>query len=116
MAVFYVLIGEVSVGNAIVIESRADPAFILRAGPGVDVADARDGERVRLDGGSGGHGPGGEAEVLELRVEAGAVGVGNDEGAGAELVARQFEILLGGEHGDILFLRLEEQTSEIQSL
>ena len=60
-----------------------------------------------MTAGADGHGPGGEPEVLEQRLELGAVGVGNDEGAGAELVAVEVEIVLGGQHFDVLVLEAE---------
>ena len=42
------LVREIGVGNAIVIQRRARPAFILGPLPGVDVADSGDVEFVRL--------------------------------------------------------------------
>ncbi len=71
------------------------------------VADARDGEGVGLHGRRGGHGPGGESEVPELRIERGAIGVGDDEGAGAQLAAVEVEIFLGHLHLDVLVLEAE---------
>ena len=42
VAVAQFLVGEVGVGHSVIVERGAHPAFILRARPGVDVADARD--------------------------------------------------------------------------
>ena len=63
ISVAELLIGEVGVGDSVVIECGAHPAFVLRALPGVDVADARNGQRVGLHRGRRG-GVGGEAEFL----------------------------------------------------
>ena len=57
VAVAQLLIGEVGVRHAVVIERRAHPAFVLRARPGMHVADARHRQLVRLHRGRRGHGP-----------------------------------------------------------
>ncbi len=50
-------VGEICVGNSVGIERGAPPAFILRARPGMNVADARNGEVVRLHLRRGGQWP-----------------------------------------------------------
>ncbi len=101
------LIGEIGVRNAVVIERGAHPAFILRSRPGMNVADARHIQLVRLDGGRGGDGPCRQSKVFDRRLELGAIGVGNDERAGAEFVAVQIEVILGGKHLHIGVLEAE---------
>ena len=69
------LIGEVGVRDAVGVERRAHPAFILRARPAVDVADARNVEVVRAHRRRRCHRPGRQAEILQHRLELRAIGV-----------------------------------------
>ncbi len=91
-------VAEVGVGHAVDVEGRADPALVLRARPRVHVADARHVEVVRLDGGRGAHRPRRQAEVLQCRLERRAIGVGDDERPGAELVPGQHEVFFRRQH------------------
>ena len=93
IAVAKFLIGEVGVGDFVVVERGADPAFILRALPGVDVADARDGEGVGFHCGGRG-GVGGETELLDGGADLCVAAVANDEGSGAEVDGRRGRSLL----------------------
>ena len=63
------LIGEVGVRHAVGVERRAHPAFVLRARPAVDVADARHVEVVRLHRRRRRDRPRRQAELLERRLE-----------------------------------------------
>ena len=96
------LVGEVGVGNFIGVERGADPAFVLRALPGVDVANARDVEVVRWHVRHGGHRNAREAERREHRTDRCGVGIRDDEGTGAELLVADFEVLLSRAHRHVL--------------
>ncbi len=63
------LIREVSVRHAVVIERGAHPAFVLRARPGVNVADARHLHLVSLHCGQRRDRHGLQAQVLQLRLQ-----------------------------------------------
>ena len=75
VALAQLLIGEVGVRHAVGVERRAHPAFVLRARPAVDVADARDVEVVRLHRRRRRHRPRRQAELLQHRLELRAIGV-----------------------------------------
>ena len=78
---------EVLIGHAVRVERGANPAFVLRARPAMDVADARDVEVVRLDRRRRRHGVRRETERLERRLELRAVGVLDDDRARTDLLA-----------------------------
>ena len=73
----------------------------------MDVADARNVEIVRLDRRRRRHGPGRQAQVLQHRLERRAIGVRDDDRAGAELPAVQLEVVFGGQHLHVGVLEAE---------
>src|SRR5262249_53971338 len=97
-------IGEISVRNAVMIERRAYPSLVLSPGPGVDVADSRNGHLVGLDRRRRCDRPGGKTELLNLRGQTRAIPIRNNERARAKLSAIQFEILFGRKHFHVLIL------------
>ena len=92
------LVGEVGVRHAVVIQRGARPSFILGPLPGMNVADAGNVQRVGFHDGQRRDSHRGESQVLNGWLNGGAIGVRNDERAGAEFVAVDFKILLRRQH------------------
>src|SRR2546422_4237237 len=101
MAILQLLTGEVGVRDAERVERRAPPALVLRAGPAVDVADARYVEVVRLDSTARWRRrdrPRRQAEILQHRLELRAIRIGDDDRPGAEIMTRHLEVVFGRRH------------------
>ena len=101
IAVAEFLVGEVGVGDFVVVERGAHPAFILRALPGVDVADARDGQGMGLHLWRGGC-EGGEAEVLNRGADLWRrFALRMMKAPARRLMAIDIEVVFGGLHFDV---------------
>jgi hypothetical protein len=74
VAVLQLLVGKVRVGDPVGVERRAHPPFVLRALPGVHVADARHVQLVRGHRRRRRDRHGREAELTQRRLELAAIG------------------------------------------
>ncbi len=77
IAVAQLLIGEIRVRDAVVIQRRPHPAFILRTLPGVHVADARNVQLMRFHCRRRADRPRGKAQIPNHRFQLRAIGIRN---------------------------------------
>ena len=107
VAVAQLDVAEVRVRHAEVVERGPHPPFVLGIRPRVHVPDARDVEVVRLHRRRARHGPRRQSQVLQRRLQLRAIRVGDDEGACAELVAGEREVLFRRQHLHVGMLEAE---------